>query len=237
VLTWDAGEDRVVIPTHAAVTAGLSASVATAASSSPSRALGIAALVTWLVTAGIGAAMLTALISRGGLRQQRAVRGGLPPVFLVGHFSLALTGLAVWISYLAAGWTALAWTAVGILMPAIGLGISTVTLWTPFPGPRGTVGAGRSGGAGDAHSGRETLPASAEDAPSRKVSDEVLARALNDEVLAGRLVDQVIAGIQAEPPPARKRPGVHWAVLVPAAHGLAAMATFILVVVTAAGAS
>jgi hypothetical protein len=212
-------------------------SVAAAVSSTPSGALGIAALVAWLVTAGIGAAMLAALISRGDLRQQRAVRGGLPPAYLVGHFSLALTGLAVWISYLAAGWTALAWTAVGILILAIGLGISTVTLWTPFPGPRGTAAAGRSGGAGDAHSVQETPPASAEDAPARKVSDEVLARALNDEVLADQLVDQVIAGIHAEPTPARKRPGRHWAVLVPVAHGLAAMATFILVVVTAASAS
>jgi len=144
--------------------------VAAAVSTTPSGALGIAALVAWLVTAGIGAAMLAALISWGDLRQQRTVRGGLPPAYLVGHFSLALTGLAVWISYLAAGWTALAWTAVGILILAIGLGISTVTLWTPFPGSRGTAAAGRSGGAGDAHSVQETPPASAEDAPARKVS-------------------------------------------------------------------
>ncbi len=211
-------------------------SVAVAVSSSPSGALGIAALATWLVTAGIGASMLAALISRGGLRQQRAVRGGLSPVFLVGHFSLALTGLAVWIGYLAAGLTALAWAAVGILMPVIGLGISTVTLWTPFPGPRGRA-VGRQGGAGGVRAEGERPAASASDAPARKVSDEVLARALNDEVLAGQLVDQVIAGVHAEPHPAPKKPGVHWAVLVPAAHGLAAMATFILVVVTAASAS
>ena len=82
--------------------------MAAAVSATPSGALGIAALVAWLVTAGIGAAMLAALISWGDLRQQRTVRGGLPPAYLVGHFSLALTGLAVWISYLAAGWTALA---------------------------------------------------------------------------------------------------------------------------------
>ena len=208
-----------------------------AVSSSPSGALGIAALVTWLVTAGIGASMLAALISRGGLRQQRAVRGGLSPVFLVGHFSLALTGLAVWIIYLAAGWTALAWAAVGILMPAIGLGISTVTLWTPFPSPRRGAAVGRSGGAAGAPAGNAGPAASAGDAAARTVSDEVLARALNDELLAGQLVDQVIAGVHAEPHRAPKKPGVHWAVLVPAAHGLAAMATFILVVVTAAGAS
>jgi hypothetical protein len=105
----------------------------TGVASAQSKALGIVTLVAWLFTAGIGAYMLRTLVSRGGLRQQRAVRDGLSPAVLFGHFGLASTGLAAWVSYLATGWTALAWSAVGLLMPAIGLGICTVTLWTPYP--------------------------------------------------------------------------------------------------------
>src|ERR1039457_4248848 len=109
------------------------AALPTVASSAHSRALGIITLITWLLTASIGAYMFGKLAASGGLRQQRAVRDGLPPAVLFGHFSLALTALVVWVSYLATRWVALAWTAVGLLMPTIGLGICTVTLWTPYP--------------------------------------------------------------------------------------------------------
>lgn len=110
--------------------------------SAQSRALGIATLVAWLCTAGIGAYMLGTLVSRGGLRQQRAVRDGLSPKVLFGHFGLAISGLATWASYLATGWEPLAWSAVGLLVLAIGLGICTVTLWTPYPHRPAAAGAG-----------------------------------------------------------------------------------------------
>ena len=106
-----------------------------AVASAQSPALGIATLVSWLLTAGLGAYMLSRLVASGGLRQQRAIRGGLSPKVLFGHFSLAGTGLAVWACYVATSWADLSWVAIGLLMPAIGLGISTVTLWTPFPRP------------------------------------------------------------------------------------------------------
>ena len=44
------------------------------------------------------------------------------------HFGLALTGLLVWISYLATGVTGLAWAACGLLIPVAGLGMSLVFL-------------------------------------------------------------------------------------------------------------
>ena len=113
----------------------------TAVATAPSPALGLATLATWLLTAGLGAFMLSRLIASGGLRQQRATRGGLSPTVLFGHFSLAGTGLVVWVCYVATGWVALAWSAVGLLMPAIGLGVSTVTLWTPYPRPGRAAGA------------------------------------------------------------------------------------------------
>ena len=104
-----------------------------AATPTHSMALGVATLLSWLFTASVGAYMLRRVAAHGGLRQQRAVRGGLPPGVLIGHFSLALSGLVSWVFYLATGWVPLAWLGVGLLMPAIGFGICTVTLWTPYP--------------------------------------------------------------------------------------------------------
>jgi hypothetical protein len=168
--------------------------------------------------------MFGTLTARGGLQRQRAVTGGLPPVALFGHFSLALTALVVWVSFVATGWAALAWTAVGLLMPAIGLGIATVTLWTPYP----HLPAAQVDATPGPLSGGETA-----------LTDEVLATALTDDALAGRLVDQVIAGAsraasQAAERKPRSRPGGQAAVVIPVAHGMAAVATFALAVVTAA---
>ena len=189
--------------------------------------LGVATLIMWLSTAGMGAYMLATVVGRDGLRKQRAVRDGLHPAVLVGHFSLALTGLVVWASYLATGWAALAWSAVGLLMPAFGLGLCTVILWTPYPGPHADPG-----GAGPA-GGMLTQPA--EDMLAGGLTDEVLARALTDDVLASKLVDQVLASVPADPSQAVKKPRSYPSALIPFSHGIAAVATFVLAVVTAAG--
>ena len=92
-------------------------------------------LISWLLTAGIGAYMLSRWIRDGGLRKQRANAETLWPGVVFGHASLALTGLALWAAYTITRWPPLAWSAVLVLMPAIGLGLSTVTLLTPFPAP------------------------------------------------------------------------------------------------------
>ena len=122
--------------------------MATAAPSAHGGALGLATLLCWLFTASFGAYMLRSLAARGALREQRSVRDGLSPRVLYTHFSLALAGLATWAAFLATGWGPLAWVAVTLLTPAIGLGICTVTLWTPYPRPAGDPGhAGKDPGA------------------------------------------------------------------------------------------
>ena len=105
----------------------------------------MATLLSWLGTAAIGAYMLRSLVIHGALRRQRSVRDGLSPRVLYGHFSLALTGLVVWAVFLATGWGPLSWVAVVLLAPAIGLGICTVTLWTPYPRPAGDTGPAPAG--------------------------------------------------------------------------------------------
>jgi hypothetical protein len=50
---------------------------------------------------------------------------------ILGHFGLALGGLAIWVTYLAVGWAALAWAAVGVLLPVAGLGMAALVIGLP----------------------------------------------------------------------------------------------------------
>jgi hypothetical protein len=195
----------------------------------PGQPLGIAALITWLLDAGSGAYMLATWIARGGLYQQRAAGDRLAPRVVFGHFGIATTGLLVWVSYLVTGAAPLAWVAVGLLMLVIGLGISTVTVWTPFPAHRyGPQADPAPGGAALA-----AFAAPAEDVLTGALTDEMLTRALTDDVLLGKLVDNVVAQVPAHPSLRARKPRVHLATLVPTGHGLAAIATFLLAVLTA----
>jgi hypothetical protein len=194
--------------------------------------LGIATLIVWLFTVSIGAYMLTRLIAQGSVGRQRARKDGLPPAVLFGHFSLALTALAMWASYLVTGWVALAWSAVCLLAPAIGLGISTVTLWTPFPDTDAAPGTSPASGAASFPGG--LLAAPAEDALAGKLTDEMLASAAANELLMSKLVEEVLASVLADPARKARKSTGHLAAFLPIAHGMGALATFLLAVITAA---
>jgi hypothetical protein len=60
--------------------------------------MGIAALITWLITALGGFYLLYTWISKGGPRQPSASH--FPPGLIFGHFALAAIGLVLWIIYL-----------------------------------------------------------------------------------------------------------------------------------------
>lgn len=214
----------------------------TAAPTAHSGALGLATLLSWIFTASIGAYMLRSLVRHGALHRQRSVRDGLSPRVLYGHFSLALSGLVIWAAFLITGWGPLTWVAVALLTPAIGLGICTVTLWTPYPRspgePAQAPGPGQAAGPGQLsdgshRAGRFAPPAHG--AAAGRVTDATLARALTDEVLAARLVDEVIASLPEGTPRRPRKPRVYPAAVIPFGHGLAALATFTLAVVTAVG--
>src|ERR1022692_3886333 len=98
-------------------------------------------LVTSVPPAGSGSCLLVTWMAHGGLRRERAGPGNLPPAVVVGHFSLAVTGLILWIAYLAAGRTFLAWAAVGLLLAVAGLGMATLSigLGSPARAPAGIV--------------------------------------------------------------------------------------------------
>jgi hypothetical protein len=202
-----------------------------AATSLHDPALAIATLLSWVFTASLGALMLRSLIARDGLRRQLGVRDGLHPGVLVAHFSLALTGLVTWICYLVTAAEPVAWLAVGLLVPGIGMGITTVTLWTPYPH---SPGAAQPGQESPGHGPPVPAPPT-EKAVRGRLTDEALARTLADEALTRKLIDDMIASLPAEAAQEAEKPKSSSAGLIPIVHGLGAVITFALAVVTAAG--
>jgi hypothetical protein len=178
-----------------------------------------ATLISWLLTASIGGFMLRTWLARGGLRRERARVGGLPPRLIFGHAGLALSGLLVWSDYVATGTRAVAWTAVGLLMVTISLGLCTVTLWTPYP-------ADRPG---------ERRATTTADEFAVVVPDNPVGAASSPDPSDSLITDEMIAQLLAEPlGPQRHRPiRPNPEVLVPIAHGFAAISTFVLAVMAA----
>jgi hypothetical protein len=178
-----------------------------------------ATLISWLLTASMGGFMLRTWLARGGLRRERARVGGLPPQLIFGHAGLALSGLLVWSGYAVTGTKAVAWTAVGLLMVTIALGLCTVTLWTPYP-------AGRPG---------ERRAPAWTDESAIVVPDNPVGAADSPDAPDSLITDEMIAQLLADPLGAERhrpiRPNPE--VLVPIAHGFAAIGTFVLAVMAA----
>jgi hypothetical protein len=196
-----------------------------------------ATLVSWLITASLGAFMLRTWLARGGLHRERAKPGGLPPQLIFGHATAAIAGLLVWAAFLVSGVRPLAWAAVGLLMAAIGLGLCTVTLWTPYPARKPNLRAGLRGA--DRLSGRdrqddqddqEEAGSAGQRWPAATSSlagqDDPLDIEVTDE-----MISRLLAGPVRAPRPRPVRPDP--AVLVPVAHGFAAIGTFALAVMSA----
>jgi hypothetical protein len=175
------------------------------------RGLEVTALVTWLVTEALGGFMLRGWIASGGAARARREprRGdGMSLPVLAGHAGLNLTGLLFWVIFLLSRADVLAWVAIGFMAPAIGLGISTVTIWTPYPG------------------GRPQL-----DERPPVVPDHVIERALEDDVLGQRLVDELLDRNLGQP--SARNVGWSWRPLIPAGHGVLAILTFLLATLAA----
>jgi manganese efflux pump family protein len=176
--------------------------------------LGLAALIAWLLTAGIGGYMLRTWVARGGLRRQRATGVGVPPGVVFGHASAALTGLTVWVAYLSSGWRPLAWIGVVLACTAISLGIGMVTVWTPYPVRPEPVPDGE---------GEDEASQAGHWEPRHAAVGAPDAFAVTDEMIASLLAEP-------NPPPRHRR---HLLPLIPAVHGFAALTTFLLTVTAA----
>jgi hypothetical protein len=89
------------------------------------------ALIAWFVTALGGLYMLAVWLIENDATDQRRSASRLPLPVIVGHVSLALTGLGVWVAYLLLDRRALAWTALCILCCIALLGFTMFARWIP----------------------------------------------------------------------------------------------------------
>ena len=184
--------------------------------------MAIAALIAWLVTAGSGAYVLGSWIARGGTLRRRA-RGagtGSPPALLLGHFGLALCGLALWVVYLVTGWAALAWVAVGVLLPVAGLGMATLV--NGLPARRAAMSQGHGG---------ETGPGGSDTVADGAVGIQVAGAGTSGSTRTATIGASSAGTVRAGAVPVR----VRLAPMVVAAHGALAVTTMILVLLAALG--
>jgi hypothetical protein len=126
-------ELRPLLPQLASIVpAQRSQPVSTAATSQASGPPdGLAALVAWLITVGLGFLMMARWIARGGLRRASVGKAWLRPTMNLAHLGLAVAGLVTWIIYLVTGLAGLAWIACVLLLLVAGLGISLLVLRLP----------------------------------------------------------------------------------------------------------
>jgi hypothetical protein len=107
--------------------------------------MSIAALITWLITALGGFYMLGTWLAHGGVRQQQTKTTRFPAPVIFGHFLLAAAGLIVWIIYVFADKSALAWAAFIILLPVALLGFTMLARWIPVYRARTNAGHAATG--------------------------------------------------------------------------------------------
>jgi len=90
----------------------------------------IAALITWVLAATMGAFLLTTFVVNGGLQSGTEGRSSrFAPPLILGHAGLAATGLAIWIWYLISGAKALPWVCLGVLACVAALGLTMFGFW------------------------------------------------------------------------------------------------------------
>ncbi|MDI3313132.1 MAG: hypothetical protein QJR12_02245 [Mycobacterium sp.] len=88
--------------------------------------MGIAALISWIVTALGGSYMLAKWVAGGGHHGQNTK---LSPSMVFGHFLSAAVGLLIWIAYLVTGNPAVAAAASLVLLLVATLGFIMLARW------------------------------------------------------------------------------------------------------------
>ena len=93
--------------------------------------MGVAALISWLVTAFFGLYLLAVWLIENDVIGRGAAASRLPAPVIFGHVLLALTGLVFWVIHLVSHSSALGWTALGTLFAIGALGLTMFTRWIP----------------------------------------------------------------------------------------------------------
>ena len=87
------------------------------------------ALVTWVITAGGGFALLGLWLKNGGMKQSDGPGDRIRATRIFTHMGLAATGLVLWIIYIASDSEALAWVAFAVLAVVALIGFSMLAIW------------------------------------------------------------------------------------------------------------
>ena len=93
--------------------------------------MGVAALISWFVTAFVGLYLLAVWLIENDVTHRGAVASRLPAPVILGHLLLALTGLVVWVLYLLSDEDTVGWATLGILGGIALLGLAMLTRWIP----------------------------------------------------------------------------------------------------------
>ena len=107
--------------------------------------MGIAALITWIITAGGGFFLLSVWLRRGGMRQQADGTTSFRAPLIFGHFLLAALGLVLWLVYVVTDAEGLKWPTFGVIIVVALLGFTMFSRWMRV---RGGAPAKASAGAG-----------------------------------------------------------------------------------------
>ena len=209
--------------------------------------LAVSALITWLLAELLGLFMLRNWITSGAARTRKTRSDGMSLPVLLSHAGLNLTGMLCWIAFVLSGTGVVAWIAIFFMVPAIGLGISTVSVWTPYPVRRAAPPEPGPAASGIDLSGkgpsaladlRSRGPGGATEWDHKAIPDDVLARAMEDEAFATKLAeDLLIRNLAYEARTTDRSVPLNPRALVPLAHGVLAIATFVLATLAAVSAS
>lgn len=171
--------------------------------------MGAVALVSWLITAGFGLYLLAVWLIEYDREFQTTTRTRLPVPVITGHVLLGTVALVLWSAYLFLDRRSLAVTAVAILLVGVGLGLTMAVRWLRVY--------------------REEDPAAADVQPAG--AHRIAAGGIAFADLPGRAVAASLPEtLRRTAPPERNFPP---AVVI--AHGIFALATLILVALTAMG--
>jgi len=92
--------------------------------------MGVAALISWLVTMFVGLYLLAVWLIENDVTN-RGTASRLPAPVIFGHVLLALAGLGVWVVHLITRSTMAGWIALGLLACIGALGLTMFTRWIP----------------------------------------------------------------------------------------------------------
>ncbi|HTT51013.1 MAG TPA: hypothetical protein VMH35_06425 [Streptosporangiaceae bacterium] len=115
--------------------------------------MSFAVLITWFAAVLAGLYMLAVWLIENDVTGRTAAPSRLPVPVVLGHVTLAVIGLVLWVAYLVAHQERLAWASIGMLCGIALLGFTMFARWVPvYREPVTAAGRPGSGYPGPAES-------------------------------------------------------------------------------------